>query len=107
MALLKILDGIVVANSRKRRLDFFQLGSIAPDGLQIDTTLFQAALYEEADEAFGEFHDVVEFGVGNLRFDHPELGEMPARLRLLGAKRWTEGIDFAERHRRGFNIELA
>src|SRR5579872_7369367 len=106
MALLKILDGIVVANSRKRRLDFFQLGNIAPDGLQIDTALFQAALYEEADEALGEFHDVVEFGVGNLGFDHPELGEMPARLRLLGAKCWTEGIHLAERHRRGFDIKL-
>ena len=46
-------------------------------------------------------------GVGHLRLDHPELGEVPARLRLLGAERRAEAVDPAERHRVGLVVELA
>ncbi len=37
---------------------------------------------------------------------HPELGEMAARLRLFGAERRAETVGLAERHRRGFVVEL-
>ena len=46
-------------------------------------------------------------GVGDLGLDHPELGQVAARLRLLGAKRRAEAVGAAERHRVGLVIELA
>ena len=58
------------------------------------------------DQVLGEIHDVVEVGVGHLRLDHPELGEVAARLRLLGAERRAEAVDAAERHRVRFVVEL-
>ena len=59
---------------------FSSLEMIAADGLQIGAALFQTALHDETDQAFGQFHYVVEFGVGDFGFDHPELGEMAAGL---------------------------
>src|SRR4029077_13073133 len=50
---------------------------------------------------------IVELGIGNLRFDHPELGEVAAGLRFLRPKGWTERIHLAQRHRCGFDVELA
>src|SRR4029079_6206182 len=38
--------------------------------------------------------------------DHPELGEVPARLRLLGAERRSERIDLSERGRGGLTLQL-
>src|SRR5437588_301973 len=67
----------------------------------------QAAFHDEADQSLSQIHQVVEFGIGDFRFDHPKLGEVTARLRFLRAKRWTERIHFAQRHRRGFDIKLA
>ena len=58
------------------------------------------------DEILGELHHVVQVGVGHLGLDHPELGEVAARLRLLGAERRAEAVDAAERHRVGFVVEL-
>ena len=52
-------------------------------------------------------HQVVERGVGDFRLDHPELGEVAARLRLLRAEGRPEAVDLAQRHRRGFDVELA
>ena len=46
-------------------------------------------------------------GVGDLGLDHPELGQVAARLRLLGAERRAEAVHAAERHRVGFVVELA
>ena len=45
-------------------------------------------------------------GVRHLGLDHPELGEVPARLRLLGAERRAEAIHAAERHRVGLVVQL-
>ncbi len=45
--------------------------------------------------------------VGDFRLDHPELGEMAARLRFLRAERRPEAVDLAQRHRGRFNVELA
>ena len=58
-------------------------------------------------QAFGQIHQVVEFGVGDFRLDHPELGEVAARLRFFRAEGWAERIHLAQRHGRGFDIELA
>ena len=58
------------------------------------------------DQAFGQLHHVVEVGVGHLRLDHPEFGEVAAGLRLLGAEGRAEAVDPAERHGVGFVVEL-
>ena len=45
---------------------------------KVDASAFQTSLNDEADEALGNFHDVVESRVGYFRFHHPEFGEMAA-----------------------------
>ena len=59
------------------------------------------------DELLGQLLQAVEIEERDLRLDHPELGEMAARLRLLGAERRAEAVDLAERRRRGLEVELA
>ena len=44
---------------------------------------------------------------GDLGLDHPELGEVAARLRLLRAEGRAEAVDLAQRERGGFDVELA
>ena len=69
--------------------------------------LVEHARDDRDDQVLGEVHRVVERGVGHLGLDHPELGEVPARLRLLGAERRTERVDAAERHRVRLVVELS
>ena len=45
--------------------------------------------------------------VGGFGLEHPEFGEVAARLRFFGAKCGTEGVDLAERRGGGFDVELA
>ena len=61
-----------------------------PMVLEVGAALFEDALDDEADELFGELHHVVEVGVGDFGLDHPELGEVAARFRFLGAEGWAE-----------------
>src|SRR5262249_1796660 len=49
----------------------------------------------------------VETGERHLGLDHPELGQMAARLRLLGAEGRPEDVDLAEGHRARLAVELA
>src|SRR5579859_3612224 len=107
MAFLQILNRVVIADAREGWDDFLQLGNITADRLQVGAPPLQAALHDETDQAFGEFHYVIEGGICDLGFDHPELGEMAASLGFLRAKGWAEGIDLAQRHRRRFDIKLA
>ena len=86
---------------------FSSLADVAADGLQLGTPLLQAALDDEGDELFRQLHQVVERGEGDLRLDHPELGEVAARLRFLRAEGRPEAVNLAQRHRRGFDVELA
>src|SRR5262249_43227297 len=52
-------------------------------------------------------HYVIEVRVRHFRLDHPEFGEMPARLRLLGSERRAEAVHVAERHRVRLVVQLA
>ena len=58
-------------------------------------------------EVLGEVHVAVEVDERDLGLDHPELGQMAARLRLLGAEGRAEAVHLAERHRAGLHVELA
>ena len=107
MAFLQFLDGFVVSDARERRVDFLELREVATDGLQVGAASIETSLNQKCQQAFGEFHQVVERAIGDFRFDHPEFGEMAASLRFFRAESWTERIDLAERHRRCFDVELA
>ena len=59
------------------------------------------------DELLGELDSALELQEGDLRLDHPELGQVAARLRLLGAEGRAEAVDLAERRPRRLDVELA
>ena len=93
--------------ARERRRHRFELRGVALEHLQFALPPVEHARDHRGDESFGERDHVVEVGVGHLGLDHPELGEVAARLALLGAERRAEAVDLAERHRVGFVVELA
>src|ERR1700722_15639062 len=49
---------------------------------------------------------VRELGERDLRLDHPELGEVAAGVRVLGAEGRPEGVDLGQRQAVGLDIEL-
>ena len=99
--------GLVVAQPRKRRLHCGQLGHVAPNHLQFRRAVFEHALHNVAEEVLRQLQQPIEIAVRNLRLDHPELGQMPPRLRLLRPERWPETVHLAQRQCRGLDIELA
>src|SRR5580704_15232271 len=106
VAFLQFLNGLVVGDSRKGRIDLLQLRKVAADGLQVGTPPLQTALNQERQQAFRKFHQIVERPVGDFRFHHPEFGKVTASLRFFRTESWTERIDLAQRHGCSFNIEL-
>ena len=50
---------------------------------------------------------VFQMRVGGFGLEHPEFGQVAARLRFFGAERGAERIDLAERRGRGFHVKLA
>jgi hypothetical protein len=59
------------------------------------------------EEVLGEVGVVGEVGEGDLRLDHPELGQVPAGVGVLGAEGGAEGVDPAHREAVGLDVELA
>ena len=57
-------------------------------------------------QTLSELHHIVERRVRHLGFDHPELRQMAARLRLLGAEGRPEPVHPAERHRVRLVVQL-
>ena len=92
------------ANGRVR---LASVGRVALERFELARAPFEHPADDLDDEAFGELDDVVERRVGDLRLDHPELGEVAARLRFLRAERRPEAVDAAKRHRVGLVVELA
>ena len=91
----------------KRRLDVLQLLNVALERFEFAGFVFHHALNDGADQTFAQIHHVGKFGVGGLRLEHPEFGEVAAGLGFFGAKRGAESVDLAERHGGGFDVELA
>jgi hypothetical protein len=58
-------------------------------------------------QRFRQCRIVREVGEGNLGLDHPELGEVAAGVRVLGAEGLPERIDLGECEAVGLDIELA
>ena len=59
------------------------------------------------DQRLGEVGVVGERRERDLRLDHPELGQVPARVRVLGAKRRPERVDLRQGKTIGLDVELA
>jgi hypothetical protein len=57
-------------------------------------------------QCFGQCGIVREVGERDLRLDHPELGEVAAGVRVLGAERRPEGVSFRERQAIPLHVEL-
>ena len=104
---LKQPDRIVVADPVERGLDVFQPGDVTLDGLQIVPAAGHNLLHNVADEVFRQLHDVVQFGISDFRFHHPELCQVAAGLGFLSAECRAKGIHLAQRHGGGFNVKLA
>ena len=106
-ALLQDFDGFVVGDARKGRLDGFELGDVALERFEFARAIAHHRLHDVADQPFAERHHVFQVRVGGFRLEHPEFGEVAARLRFFRAKRGPEAVDLAERRGRGFDVELA
>ena len=59
------------------------------------------------DELLLDFHQPVQVAEGDLRFDHPELGQVAAGLGFFCAEGWAKAVDLAEGHDVRFVIQLA
>ena len=57
-------------------------------------------------QGFGEVGIDVQVREGRLRLDHPELGQMPAGVRILGTERRSERVDLREGQAVGLDIQL-
>ena len=110
---LQDLDGLRVLHSREARVD----QALEPgDRLLVDPIGEErhvvGALVEDRAEAvleqvLGEVGVVRDVGERDLRLDHPELGEMPAGVRVLGPEGGPERVDVRERQAVRLDVELA
>src|SRR4029079_7141702 len=53
-----------------------------------------------------EFHQPVEIAIRNLWLNHPELRQVPPRLRFLRPERRPKAVHLPQRQRRGLYIQL-
>ena len=104
--LLQRRDGVRIRDARKRADDRLEMTDVALEHRQLGTATLQDAMRDGQQQLFLQLHAVVHIVEGHLRFDHPELGEVTARLRLLGAKCGAEGVDATHRGGERFTVEL-
>ena len=97
---------LVVGEPREGCADAFQRRHVALEDLQLLAPLLEHASHDPLHEALDQAHDVVQGCERHFRLHHPELDEMPAGLRFLGAERRPEAVRLPERHRGGFVVEL-
>ena len=83
-------DRVGVVQPREGRHDAAQLLDVALELRQLGGAALEHALHEIGDEILLQAHVVVRVVPRHLRLDHPELGEVAARLRLLGAEGGAE-----------------
>jgi hypothetical protein len=55
--------------------------------------MFERVTRHRSDEFLAEVHVAVQIAERHLRFDHPELGSVPRRIRVLSAERRTKGVN--------------
>ncbi len=105
--LVEHLHRVVVRDAREGLLHQFELRDVPVEPAQFGPAALEHARHHRDHQVLGQLDDIVELREGDLRLDHPELGEMAARLRLLGPERRAEAVDAAEGHGVGLVVELA
>ena len=64
--------------------------------LHVLRALLQHVAEDALQEPLGQVHVVGQVEEGHLRLDHPELGQVPRGVRVLGAERRAERVDLAQ-----------
>src|SRR5262249_10762182 len=59
------------------------------------------------EERLGEIGISCQIGERDLRLNHPELGQMPRRVAILGAECWAERVDLRQRQTVRLDVELS
>src|SRR5208282_3632307 len=103
---LQDADSFVIADAGKWRLDLCEFRDVALQSLEFTRLVLHDGLHDGANESFTETNHVFEVRKCGFGLEHPELGQMPARLRLFGAKCGTECVDLPQRCGRRFDVEL-
>src|SRR5256712_4243986 len=98
---------LVIRHPGERLPDGLEPGRVALEGLELGAAAVPGPRQEGDDDVLRQVEKIRELRVRPLRLHHPELGEVPARLRLLGAEGRSEAIDAAKRHRRRLQVELS
>src|SRR5258705_2467542 len=104
---LEPLDGVGVRDAVERRLHALERCEIAPQLGEIRLPPLQAAAHDVRNEILLQPHVGVRIIPRTFGLDHPELRQVPARLRFLGAERRAETIALAERRGGGLHVQLA
>ena len=111
--LLELLDRVGVVDARELRLDHLRQprDAVLVDELLEERHVVLALVEQRAEdvleEVLGELRVGGEIGERDLRLDHPELGEVAARVRVLRAERRPERVDLRHRQAVGLDVELA
>ncbi len=99
--------GRVIRQARERPRDRLELGGVPFERLQLEAAAVERPRDQADHELLGELEEVRELGEGDLRLDHPELGQMTARLRFLRPEGGTEAVDLPERHAGRLEVKLS
>src|SRR5439155_20452736 len=81
---------LVIRHPGERLPHGLEPGGVALEGLELGAAAVQGPRHQGDDEILRQVEKVRELRVRHLRLHHPELGEVPARLRLLGAEGRSE-----------------
>ena len=88
--------------------DRFQHGFVdsVVEKLHVFGAFFEHVAEDALQQPFGQFHIAPQIAKRDLRLDHPELGEVPGRVAVLGAEGRPEGVRLAQPARERLGFEL-
>ena len=104
---VQALDRLGVADAGERRRYRLQPRRVAPQRFQLGGATVEGAGRHVRDQRLLERHVVVRVRKRHRGLNHPELGQVAARLGLFGAEGGAEAVDLAERRARALGVELA
>jgi hypothetical protein len=90
----------------KRFLNAIERGKVATQLFQIGAMIAQHPPHHIAHEILGHRDDFVQIRERDFRFDHPELGQVPAGLGFFRTERRAETVHLAVGHAGRLDIQL-
>ena len=103
----KLLDRVGVADAVEGGGDVLKRLGVALELLEVLLGAVECAGHDIAHELLLQPHVGRRVVPRHFRLHHPELGQVPPGLRLLGTECRPEAVDLPERGRGGLTIELA